>query len=97
MVSDEVGLELHERATRGEQLSAEEQAQLEAWYAVQDEAEAALLGPGEVREIDSLEAQVESAAAQLSSVTARIQQVMAENQALRREVAALRKQLAEPA
>ena len=97
MVSDEVGVELHERATRGEQLSAEEQAQLEAWYAAQDEAEADLLGSSEVQEIASLESQVENAAVQLSSVTARIQQVMAENQALRREVAALRKQLAEPA
>ncbi len=34
---------LHDKATRGESLSAGEQAQLDAWYAEQDQAEAHLL------------------------------------------------------
>ncbi|PKO20844.1 MAG: hypothetical protein CVU38_17935 [Chloroflexi bacterium HGW-Chloroflexi-1] len=39
MRSDDLGLQLHDRVTRGEQLSAEDQARLEAWYAAQDRAE----------------------------------------------------------
>jgi hypothetical protein len=35
---------LHDRATRGETLSPEEQAQLESWYALQDEIEDNILG-----------------------------------------------------
>ncbi len=44
MVSDNVGQRLHDRATRGESLSSEEQAQLNEWYAEQDRAEAKMLG-----------------------------------------------------
>ena len=44
MVSDELGKQLHDRATRGEALSPEEQAQLKDWYATQDRAEADQLG-----------------------------------------------------
>ena len=39
MNSDDLGQDLHDRATRGEQLSPENQMQLEAWYAAQDRAE----------------------------------------------------------
>lgn len=39
MVSDKLGEQLHDRATRGEALSEEEQAQLEDWYRTQDRAE----------------------------------------------------------
>jgi len=49
MVSDEIGKQLHNRATRGEVLSAEEQAHLEEWYATQDRAEADQLGLEETR------------------------------------------------
>lgn len=35
---------LHDRATRGHALSAEEHAQLDAWYAAQDAAEASAIG-----------------------------------------------------
>lgn len=40
MESDKIGKRLHDRATRGEALSEEEQTQLEEWYAMQDRAEA---------------------------------------------------------
>jgi hypothetical protein len=39
MRSDDLGMQLHDRATRGEQLSVEDQARLEAWDAAQDRAE----------------------------------------------------------
>jgi hypothetical protein len=43
MVSDELGEQLHDRATRGETLSVEEQRQLDRWYTAQDHAEMAML------------------------------------------------------
>ena len=39
----DLGQRLHDRATRGESLSADEQVQLREWYALQDHAEAARL------------------------------------------------------
>jgi hypothetical protein len=44
MISDDSAKQLHDRATRGETLSAEEQKQLENWYASQDTAESKMLG-----------------------------------------------------
>ena len=43
MISDEIGKQLHDRATRGEVLTAEEQSQLSKWYAAQDQIENDLL------------------------------------------------------
>jgi len=44
MISDNLAKQLHDKATRGELLSAEDQAQLENWYALQDNAENKALG-----------------------------------------------------
>jgi len=98
MVSDEIGKRLHDRATRGETLSAQDQARLDAWYADQDRTEAVELGLNTApKTMATLQAQVDSALAQLASVTARIQEIAEENDALRREVASLRSQLAQHA
>ena len=43
MIRDELGAELHDRYSLDEPLTPQEQAQLEAWYAQKDSAEAALL------------------------------------------------------
>jgi hypothetical protein len=43
MSPDDRLLQLHDKATRGMALSAEEQAQLTAWYAEQNQRENALL------------------------------------------------------
>jgi hypothetical protein len=42
MIPDDVGKQLHDRATRGEKLSDAEQSSLDAWYAEKDREEAAL-------------------------------------------------------
>jgi hypothetical protein len=87
--------QLHDKATRGEGLSAEEQARLENWYALQDQIEGQTLGlPTHEKTATTLQAQVEAALTQLMTVTNRIQQVAAENEALRRKITALRRQLA---
>jgi hypothetical protein len=96
MVPDELGKQLHDRATRGEALSTEEQAQLEDWYATQDRAESDRLGLTATSEtVASLQIQIDSALASLATITKRIQEIAEENQALRREIAAICRQLAQ--
>jgi hypothetical protein len=85
---------LHDTVTRGGSLSAEEQAQLDAWYAEQDQQEGAVLGPaGASPRLSVLHTQVETALAQLLTVTQRIQTLTAQNDTLRREIAVLQRQL----
>ncbi len=58
MIGDEPQMkQLHDRATRGHTLTADEQAQLDAWYAAQDVDEAAMLSvatmPDDLRDLQS--------------------------------------------
>lgn len=95
MISDETEKQLHDKASRGESLTAVEQAQLTAWYAAQDAAEVDVLRQPVVEaDLETLQRQVEAASAQLTAVTERIQQVTVENNTLRQEITRLRQQLA---
>lgn len=94
MIADDIARKLHDKSSRGETLSAEEQKELENWYASQDTAESKILGltTGE-KMVASLQAQIDAALAQLTTVAKRIQEVASENETLRREIATLRRQL----
>lgn len=95
MVSDDLAKQLHDKATRSESLSPEEQIRLEKWYALQDNGEGEALGlSAPEKTLATLQAQVDAALAQLIAVTKRIQEVASENEALRHEIAILRHQLA---
>jgi hypothetical protein len=95
MIFDEFGMQLHDRYTRGETLTAEEQAQLEAWYREQDAAEAQQLNQAVMASgISELHTQVETALAHLAVAIQRVQQITAENEGLREENSTLRQQLA---
>jgi hypothetical protein len=97
MISDELGMQLHDRWTRGQKLTAEERAQLEAWYQQRDAVEAQQLNQVfTTAGIPGLQAQVEMTLTQLGTVIQRIQQVTAENEGLRQEISALRQQLTAP-
>ena len=86
--------QLHDRATRGEVLTSEEQAELERWYTDQDDAEVTMLAvPLSPDENASLQRQVDAALGQLRVVTERIQALSRENDAVRREIAELRQRL----
>jgi hypothetical protein len=87
---------LHDRATRGEQLRAKEQAALDIWYAQQDQLESQLL-QASVRSstLIDLHAQVTAASTQLTTVTQHIRDVLAENDKLRQEITQLQLQLAQ--
>jgi Tfp pilus assembly PilM family ATPase len=94
MILKELGMQLHDRWTRGQMLTDEEQAQLEVWYQQQDAEEAKQLHLASTTvEISDLQAQVEMALTQLATVIQRVQQITAENEALRREISTLRQQL----
>ena len=98
MVSDELGKQLHNRATRGEALSTEEQAQLDAWYAEQDRVEAVLLQrtASSVSQT-SLQTEIDSILHQITSAAQRIQDIAHQNELLRDEIARFRRQLLQQA
>jgi hypothetical protein len=87
---------LHDRASRGQDLSAAEQAELDAWYAEQDAAESDLLtGTRSPQELVELRAQVDAVMARLQIVTRQIAAQTAENERLRRDNAVLQRELSE--
>jgi len=94
MISDDLGKALHDRLTRGEQLSDEEQGQLESWYEYHDKLESNILGTtAEKKTIVKLQSQIEAALTQLIAITNRLQEVASENEMLRQEINNLRHQL----
>ena len=87
--------QLHDRATRGEALSAEERAQLLAWYARLDREESATFDRASpAASLALLRTQIETALAQLATLTQRIQTLSGENATLRQEIVSLQVQLA---
>ena len=94
MSLDERAKQLHDKVTRGLTLSAEEQVQLDAWYAEQDQREHPVLGAASSSQrLATLQTQVETALAQLLTATQRIQELTAHNETLRQEIAVLQHQL----
>lgn len=95
MNPNDVSERLHDQATRGVELTAEEQAQLNEWYAQRDRAEATVLSrPTSAQPLDALHAQVDRVMVQLGDVTQRIQTLSAENDAVRKEIVVLQRRLA---
>ncbi len=94
MSLDDVAQKLHDRFSRGETLSVEEQKQLQDWYTSQDIAESRILGSSVSEETAiSLQTQIDTALAQLLTVTKRIQEIASENETLRHEIVILRREL----
>ena len=94
MIPDEIGQKLHDRSTRGEALTTEEQDLLRRWYADHDHEELAQLSaaPGPDRLTD-LQARVQQATVQVVAQAQRIEALTAENAQLRQEVASLQRRL----
>jgi len=99
MATDELEKQLHDRATRGEALAAEDQRQLSEWYEIQDRAEMEMLQRSWAKNTDmsveSLRSQIDSALTQIIKTTQRIKKKSAENEVLRREISTLQRQLAQ--
>lgn len=88
---DQQMLQLHDRATKGESLSAVEQAALQNWYAEQDRAESVLLSQREVN-LDSAvwREQLKTALERISQTAAENEKLAAQNEILRGENEKLR-------
>ena len=96
MIADELGQQLHDKATRGGALTAQEQAQLDEWYRQRDAAESQSMARANTEgTVAALRGQVAEALAQMQAVAADIQNLAGANEALRREVAALQERVAE--
>jgi hypothetical protein len=98
MVSDELRMQLHDRDTIGEPLTAQEKAQLEAWYTQKDAAETAMLEAAQVPlpDLVVLQDQVDTVISQLTVGVQQLQQITQENKSLREEIAEIKQQLAIP-
>jgi hypothetical protein len=98
MISDELGMQLHDRETIGESLTTEEQAQLEAWYAQKDAVETAMLEATQVPlpSLVMLQDQVDVAIEQLTDGVQRLNQITQENKLLREEIAEIKQQFTIP-
>jgi hypothetical protein len=91
-----LGQLLHDRATRGETLSREEQEQLRLWYAEQDQEETVRLASASIpNDLASLQAQVQHVTARVVVQAQRIHLLASENAQLRQEIATLQRLLAE--
>ncbi len=94
MIPDEIGQKLHDRATRGETLSADEQESLRRWYAHHDQEEMRQLSAAPApSQLADLQSRVQQATAQVVSQSQRIEALTAENAQLRQEVASLQRLL----
>ena len=95
-ISDPVK-QLHDKATRGIALSPVEQAQLDTWYAQQDQEEGILLTQASPSPtLVALQTQVDTVVARLLATTQRLQELEAHNEALRRDIAVLQQRLPHP-
>src|SRR5688500_18943608 len=88
------GQALHDKATRGEYLTSEEQRELEERYVQEDGIEAVVLDVTARDEVDTaLQRQIDASLDQLQIVTRQIQEVSIENDAVRREIVELQQRL----
>ncbi len=92
MSSDQLGEQLHDRATRGEALSLVEQARLDLWYDAMNRAEMEQLLKIEP-DTQVLRHQIMSVLKRVSHVTKQIEQIATENEKIRHENDVLRRQL----
>ncbi len=94
MVSDELGMQLHDRETIGEPLTTQEKAQLEAWYAQKDAAETAMFEANQLPlpNLVVLQDRVDTAIEQLTIGVQQLQLITQENKSLRAEIAEIKQQ-----
>jgi hypothetical protein len=98
MLSDELGMQLHDRETIGEPLTAQEKVQLEAWYAQKDAAEKSMLTAAQVSlpNLVVLQDRVDIAISQLTLGVQQLHQITQENKSLREEIAQIKQKLTVP-
>lgn len=95
-MTDTSRIDLHDRLSRGETLTPDDQQTLEAWYAQQDSAEHALINNAPPSDtIVQLQQQITQTAIQLQAITQQISATIAINETIRNEISALYARLAQ--
>ena len=95
-MSNDLTQNLHDRATRGEALSAEEKAKLEAWYKAQDKLESDLLNKNTRQDfLDERRKQIQTVLGEIQEFSLRMRKISTENDILRHENQLLRENLTE--
>jgi hypothetical protein len=97
MAGKAIGQKLHDKATRGEALSEEEQTELECWYEQQDAEESKILAANAPVPLTTLIQEVDDALIKVQATTEHIRLLTAENAVMRREVEMLKQRLAQTA
>jgi|SRR5579871_2615443 len=96
MIEMKRGHELHRKVSRGEKLSKQERADLEAWYTEMDAEEAKTLKVIEgAPPIEELRILLDSEVHALRQTVEEIEAIHTQNEALRQEIAAMKRRLAE--
>lgn len=96
MTEEQTGPQLHDRATRGETLSEEEQTRLARWYHEEDEREVKRLGLDRPEgELPDLSVRIEASLVQIRSLTEQLHELSAQNDGLRRDILMLRREVAQ--
>jgi hypothetical protein len=98
MLSDELGMQLHDRETTGEPLTIQEKEQLEAWYAQQDAAEMIMLEAAQISlpNLVFMQDRIDAAISQLGVGVQRLEQITHENKSLCEEIEGIKQQLTIP-
>ncbi len=88
--------QIHDKATRNEPLTAEEETELAARYAHLDQEEAALLNSSSHTSFttETLRAEIEKALTHLQTTAEQVREQIHENEVLRRDIGALTQKLA---
>lgn len=96
MISDDVGVRLHDRAIRGQPLTAEERNLLTEWYRRLDEEEARQFAEAQSASTpDETRDDIDKLLVQLALSAQRMRVLAAENDRLRCEIEELHRQLAQ--
>lgn len=94
MITDDIGRQLHLKATRGKPLTAEVQKDLQEWYAFHDSEESRILNSHLSSDLlPILREQADLALQQLLTTTKRLQEIAVENERLRQENVVLQERL----
>ena len=95
VISDEAGVKLHHQKVLENNLTPAETAQLEAWYAKQDQIEAASLKPLKPS-LAELEAEIAVLEQRIVETVRHNQALAAETEALKAETAQMKQRLKHP-
>lgn len=84
---------LHDKVTRGDDLTQDEAVILEAWYMENDQAEQTLLRHNRKSEVNALRSKIQAGLSEVQSTARYIQHLTQENETLEHELDSLREKL----